>query len=78
MAIRLEKAGWSSAGFWLSRQTAYDLAEARKNEDRIRVERYRSLPICIGFRPRYYNPLTRSHTDHEAVQRAFARRTQVT
>ena len=44
MAIRLEKAGWSSADFWLSRQTAYDLAEARKNEDRIRVERYQPIP----------------------------------
>ena len=30
MAIRLEKAGWSSADFWLRRQIAYDLAQARK------------------------------------------------
>ena len=44
MAIRLEKAGRSSADFWLSRQTAYDLAQARKGEDRIRVERYQPLP----------------------------------
>ena len=44
MAIRLEKAGWSSADFWLSRQTAYDLAQARKREDRIQVERYQPLP----------------------------------
>ena len=43
MAIRLEKAGWSSADFWLTRQTAYDLAQARKGEDRIRVERYQPL-----------------------------------
>ena len=43
MAIRLEKARWSSADFWLSRQTAYDLAQARKGEDRIRVERYQPL-----------------------------------
>ena len=43
MAIRLEKAGWSSAEFWLRRQTAYDLAQARKGEDRIRVERYQPL-----------------------------------
>ncbi len=42
MAIRLEKAGWSSAEFWLRRQTTYDLAQARKGEDRIKVERYRS------------------------------------
>ena len=47
MAIRLEKAGWSSADFWLSRQTAYDLAQARKHEDRIRVERYQPLPGVI-------------------------------
>ena len=40
MAIRLEKAGWSNADFWLRRQASYDLAQARKNESRIRVERY--------------------------------------
>ena len=44
MAIRLEKAGWSSAEFWLRRQTSYDLAQARKGEDRIEVERYEPLP----------------------------------
>ena len=43
MAIRLEKAGWSSAEFWLGRQTAYNLVQARKYEDRIRVERYQPL-----------------------------------
>lgn len=42
MAIRLEKAGWSNAEFWLRRQTTYDLVQARKGEDRINVERYRS------------------------------------
>ncbi|MCY3625218.1 MAG: HigA family addiction module antitoxin [Candidatus Dadabacteria bacterium] len=42
MAIRLEKAGWSNAEFWLRRQTTYDLAQARKGENRINVERYRS------------------------------------
>ena len=41
MAIRLEKAGWSNADFWMRRQTSYDLAQARKGEDRIRVEPYR-------------------------------------
>ena len=44
MAIRLEKAGWSSADFWLRRQTSYDLAQARKGEHRIRVERYQPQP----------------------------------
>lgn len=43
MAIRLEKAGWSSADFWLSRQTAYDLAQARQGEDAIQVQRYQPL-----------------------------------
>ena len=41
MAIRLEKAGWSNAEFWLRRQTTYDLAQARSRQDRINVERYR-------------------------------------
>lgn len=41
MAIRLEKAGWSNADFWMRRQASYDLARAREGEDRIRVERYR-------------------------------------
>ncbi|WP_420635775.1 HigA family addiction module antitoxin [Candidatus Palauibacter sp.] len=40
MAIRLEKAGWSNAEFWLRRQSSYDLVQARKGEDRINVERY--------------------------------------
>ena len=30
MAIRLEKAGWSNAEFWLRRQIAYDLVRARR------------------------------------------------
>ena len=48
MAIRLEKAGWSSADFWLSRQTAYDLSQARKGEDRIRVERVPAAAHSVG------------------------------
>lgn len=40
MAIRLEKVGWSNAEFWLRRQAAYDLAQARKREDAIKVEGY--------------------------------------
>ena len=48
MAIRLEKAGWSSADFWLRRQTSYDLAQARKGEDRIQVERYQPQPMALG------------------------------
>ncbi len=39
MAIRLEMAGWSNADFWMRRQAAYDLAQARRHEDRIKVER---------------------------------------
>ena len=37
MAIRLEKAGWSNAEFWLRRQTTYDLAQAHRHEDSINV-----------------------------------------
>ena len=33
MALRLEKAGWSDAEFWLRRQASYDLAQARKSEE---------------------------------------------
>ena len=40
MALRLEKAGWSNAEFWLRRQTSYDLAKARRTEDQLKVERY--------------------------------------
>ena len=46
MAIRLEKAGWSNAEFWLRLQTAYDLAQARQSEDRINVERYEPQPAA--------------------------------
>jgi addiction module HigA family antidote len=46
MAIRLEKAGWSNADHWLRLQTAYELAEARRHEDRIVVERYEPRPAA--------------------------------
>ena len=44
MAIRLEKAGWSNAEFWLRRQTTWDLVQARKDEGRINVKRYEPQP----------------------------------
>ena len=44
MAIRLEKAGWSNAEFWLRRQNAYNLVQARKREDQIKIKRYELQP----------------------------------
>jgi addiction module HigA family antidote len=38
MAIRLEKAGWSNAEFWMRLQAGYNLAGARAREDRINVD----------------------------------------
>lgn len=46
MAIRLEKAGWSNADHWLRLQTAYDLAQARRYERDIKVERYEPRPAA--------------------------------
>ncbi len=46
MAIRLEKAGWSNADFWLRLQAAYDLAQVRKRQDQIKVERYQPQPAA--------------------------------
>lgn len=43
MAIRLEKAGWSNAEFWMRRQASYDLARARERQDEIHVERYQPI-----------------------------------
>jgi len=40
MAIRLDKAFGGTAEAWLSLPTAYDLAQARKNEGAIVVKRY--------------------------------------
>ena len=45
MAIRLEKVGWSNAEFWLRRQTAYDLMQARKREGRITVQPYQPQAV---------------------------------
>ena len=41
MAIRLEKAGWSNADQWMRLQAAYELAQARRHQDDIQVERYK-------------------------------------
>jgi addiction module HigA family antidote len=46
MAIRLEKAGWSNADQWMRVQAAYDLAQARRHEDDIKVRRYRPHPAA--------------------------------
>ena len=43
MAIRLSKAFGSTAETWLRMQVAYDLAQARKAESRIRVRRRGAL-----------------------------------
>ena len=40
MAIRLEKAGWSTADTWLRMQTANDLWKAKQHADRIKVKKY--------------------------------------
>lgn len=40
MAIRLEKAFGSSADMWLKLQLAFELAQARKQEGKIAVQRY--------------------------------------
>jgi addiction module HigA family antidote len=39
MAIRLSKAFGSTPETWLRMQVSFDLAQARKDEDKIRVER---------------------------------------
>ena len=41
MAIRLEKMGWSIADTWLRMQAAYDLAQARKTQNQIKVSPYK-------------------------------------
>ena len=46
MAIRLEKAGCSNADHWLRLQTACELAQARKRQDQIQVERCEPRPAA--------------------------------
>ncbi len=45
MAIRLEKAGWSSADHWLRMQMQRDLWEARQRTDRIKINKRFSEPM---------------------------------
>ena len=40
MAIRLEKAGWSTAETWLRVQLKHDLWQARQRSDAIKVKRF--------------------------------------
>lgn len=48
MAIRFEKVGWSNAEFWMRLQAYYDLAQARANEDRIKVEPFEPAAVAAG------------------------------
>ncbi len=63
MAIRLEKAKWGSAEHWLRLQTEYDLAQARKGEDRINPDLGRSIrENCLDpleSMAREFEPFTR-------------------
>jgi len=45
MAIRLSKVFGSTPETWLQMQLAFDLAEARRNEHRIKVTRYRTPEV---------------------------------
>ena len=40
MAIRLEKAGWSTAETWMRMQLSYDLWHAKQNAGRINVAKF--------------------------------------
>jgi antitoxin HigA-1 len=44
MAIRLEKAGWSSADAWLRMQMNWNLWQARRYSSQIRVKKFRREP----------------------------------
>jgi addiction module HigA family antidote len=46
MAIRLAKAFGSTAQTWLRMQSNYDLAQALKSENKIRVRRYRGTEVA--------------------------------
>jgi len=47
MALRLSKAFGSTPETWLQIQLAYDLAQARKRESEIRVERYQPTELSV-------------------------------
>jgi addiction module HigA family antidote len=47
MAIRLSKAFGSTPETWLQVQAAYDLAQVRKHESSIRVERYQAAELSV-------------------------------
>lgn len=40
MALRLEKAGWSTAESWLRNQATYDLWHAKKHGERLKVKKF--------------------------------------
>ena len=40
MALRLEKAGWSTAESWLRNQLSYDLWQARQRAKTMKVKRF--------------------------------------
>jgi antitoxin HigA-1 len=47
MAIRLSKAFGSTPETWLQMQLAYDLAEARRHEGKIKVKRYEPEELAL-------------------------------
>ncbi len=69
MAIRLEKLGWSTADQWIRLQAAYDLAQSRQRQDKIKVRAIRTTPrvsqtvrLGEGCSSSVYGPLHSSFT----------------
>ena len=44
MAIRLEKAGWSTAEAWLKLQMQHDLWQARRKAGKLKVRKFEKIP----------------------------------
>ena len=51
MALRLEKAGWSNAEFWLRRQASYNLVQTREGVDQPTTEMGLGSRIRARFEP---------------------------
>ena len=54
MAIRLEKAGWSTAEFWLRREATWDLSSRRARANNLAIGVWRPTPAPAAAPPQAF------------------------
>jgi len=73
MALRLEKAGWSTAESWLRNQASYDLWQARHQEEEEFPEQMALHALRKTSQPKSFDPVKKAAAKKRKAKKAAAK-----